>query len=406
MGLSIHAQILLTAFVTAVIMGAVLNKTNFCTTGAVCDWVTSGSTGRMRAWLLAIAVSMGGLGMLEATGVVSLPLDTFPPYRTSDFAWLRFILGGAMFGVGMTLGSGCAYRTLIRIGGGNIKSIVVLAAVSLGAYAMLWTDFFNDYFLVWISPTIIDLTNHNMNSQDLAGMLGGVAGAEDVGGLRAVLGLLLAAMLLFYVFKSRDFRTSWDNIISGLGLGLAITVGWYLTAGSFAEWQEFAIFSEQPPSRVAVQSYTFIGPTGDSVRYLRDPGNFSLINFGIMAMVGVITGSFIYSLFTKGFHIEWFVSGKDFLSHVIGGGLMGVGGVLAMGCTIGQGVTGISTMALGSILAFVSIVFFCALTLKVQYGMMEGRGFFQALYQALVELRLVPTGKRIAYSLSKLKPKY
>jgi uncharacterized membrane protein YedE/YeeE len=124
----------------------------------------------------------------------------------------------------------------------------------------------------------------------------------------------------------------------------------------------------------------------------------------MMAMVGVISGSFIYSLFAKGFRIEWFVSGKDFLTHVTGGGLMGFGGVLAMGCTIGQGITGISTMALGSILAFISIVFFSALTLKVQYGMMEGRGFFQALHQALAELRLAPTGKRAAYSLS--KPKY
>ena len=139
-----------------------------------------------------------------------------------------------------------------------------------------------------------------------------------------------------------------------------------------------------------VQSFTFISPMGDSVRYLLSPSNLMLVNFGVMALTGVIVGSFLYSVLFRKFRIEWFASGSDFVNHAVGGVLMGIGGVLSMGCTIGQAVTGISTLALGSILTFVAIVFGSALTMKVQYYQMDEQGFFSALRSALADLRLLP----------------
>ena len=395
MEFTIHNQVLGLVFLIAVVMGAVANKTNFCTMGAVSDWVNMGDTGRLRAWLLAIAVAMLGVLLLEGSGTLTLPSDTFPPYRTATFAWLRYALGGVMFGVGMTLGSGCGNKTFVRLGGGNLKSLVVLAIASVAAYYMLWGDikgagFFDVVFNSWIAPTNIDLGAHGIASQELGAIVAGLTGA-DAASLHYVIGGIFVLGLLFFVFKSADFRTSFDNILGGLVIGLAVIAGWYITGGTMgAAWKDYAEMATDIPSRVNVQSYTFISPMGDSVRYLLNPTNLTLVNFGIMAVSGVIVGSLLYSLIARKFRVEWFASSKDFVAHAFGAVLMGTGGVLSMGCTIGQGVTGVSTLALGSILTFASIVFGSALTMKVQYYLMDEQGFFGALRSSLADLRLMP----------------
>ena len=395
MEFTVHNQVLLTVFITAIVMGAVVNKTNFCTMGAVSDWVNMGDTGRLRAWMLAIAVAMGGVLVLEVAGLISLPTNgTFPPYRTGNFAWLRYLLGGVMFGIGMTLGSGCGNKTLIRIGGGNLKSLVVLAIASGAAYLMLWTNFFNTVFMSWMGPTIIDLPAHGINSQELGALLGGIGGMQDTSALHLIIGVAAVVALLVFIFKSSDFRENRDNVLAGLVVGAAVIIGWYVTGGSIGKaWMEWADFADIRPSRIAVQSYTFISPMGDSVRYLMEPGNFSLINFGITALAGVIVGSFLWALISRSFRIEWFVNGSDFWNHAVGGVLMGIGGVLSMGCTIGQGITGVSTLALGSILTLVAIVFGSALTMKVQFNMMDEQSFLQAMRSSLADMRLMPAIK-------------
>jgi len=391
MEFTIHNEVLSIIFVTALIMGAVVNRTNFCTMGAVSDWVNMGDKGRFRAWLLAIAVAMAGVLIMEAMGVLTIPSNSFPPYRTANFAWIRYLLGGFMFGIGMTLGSGCGNKTLIRLGAGNLKSGVVLILIALSAYLMLWTNFFNNVFLVWMGPTSIDLAARGISSQELATVVGGLFGAQSSATLHMVLGAILVLALLAFIFKSADFRSNRDNVMAGIVVGAAILVGWYVTGGHLGkEWFDWADFAEVRPSRVAVQSYTFISPTGDAVRYLQHPGDFSLINFGIVALVGVIAGSFLYSVITRSFRIEWFANGKDFANHAVGGVLMGIGGVLGMGCTIGQGITGVSTLAIGSVLTLVSIIFGSALTMKVQFNMLDEQGFFQALRSSLADMRLLP----------------
>lgn len=395
MEFTIHHQVLGLVFLIAVILGAVANKTNFCTMGAVSDWVNIGDTGRMRAWLFAMAVALFGVLAMEGAGVLALPPDTFPPYRTANFAWLRYVLGGVLFGIGMTLGSGCGNKTLVRIGGGNVKSVMVLVIASIGAYLMLWGDikgegFFEVVFNSWMAPTAIDLTAHGIASQELSAVVAGVSGATGAN-LHFILGAILVALLLIFIFKSADFRNSFDNILGGLVVGLAVIAGWYVTGGPLgAAWKEYAELATEIPSRVSVQSYTFISPMGDAVRYLMTPSNFTLINFGVVALGGVIVGSFLYALLFRKFRIEWFASGKDFVSHAVGGALMGIGGVLSMGCTIGQAVTGVSTLAIGSILTFLAIVFGSALTMKVQYYLMDEQGFLGALRSAFADMHLLP----------------
>ncbi len=365
MEFTIHNQVLTTVFVVAIVMGAVANKTNFCTMGAVSDWVNMGDTGRLRAWLLAMAVAMLGVAAMAGMGLASIGNSTFPPYRTPNFAWLRYLLGGLMFGVGMTLGSGCGNKTLVRIGGGNLKSLVVLVIAAICAYLMLWTEFYAQVFNSWIAATTVDLGKSGMQSQAVSEFFG--AGAAPQIATGAVIGLALAGL----AFASKEFRGSFDNILAGLVIGLAVVIGWYLTAGPMGvAWKEWAEMADSVPSRVEVQSFTFISPMGDSVRYLMSPGNFALINFGVTALAGVILGSFLYALLSGNFRFEWFATGGDFLNHAIGAALMGIGGVLSMGCTIGQAITGVSTLAMGSFLTFFAIVAGAATTMKIQYWRM------------------------------------
>ncbi len=368
---TIHIQVLSAIFVIAVILGAVTNKTNFCAMGAVSDWVNIGDTGRMRAWVFSMAVALAGVATLEGAGVIDLSGVTFPPYRTANFAWIRYLVGGLMFGIGMTLASGCGNKTLVRIGGGNLKSLVALVIAAICAYLMLWTPVFEKGFFPWIAATTINLQQYGVANQEVGTVLSGMFGLPMSKGLNVALAGVVVVGLLAFAFKSEDFRGSRDNMLGGAVIGLAIVAAWWITGGSIGQsWKEYAEMSTVIPSRVQTQSYTFISPMGDSVRYLMAPGNLSLINFGIVALAGVIVGSFLYALLSRQFRVEWFASWKDFGNHALGGVLMGVGGVLAMGCTVGQAITGISTLAIGSILAFFAIVIGASGTMKYQYWRM------------------------------------
>jgi hypothetical protein len=371
MEFSIHLQILLAVFTIAAIMGAVANKTHFCTMGAVSDWINIGDTGRMRAWVFAMAVALVGVLALEAAGSINLYAETFPPYRTANFAWLRYLVGGLLFGIGMTLGSGCGNKTLVRVGSGNLKSLTVLVIASIAAYFMLWSSLFEKAFMPWVSPTTVSLAHYGVPNQELSAVMAAMFGLQSAAWFHLFVGALVAVGMLLFVFRSVDFLGNRDNILGGAVVGLAVVAGWWITGGPWGrQWKEFAEMAIEVPSRVQVQSYTFVSPMGDTARYLLDPGNLLLINFGVMALAGVIIGSFVYALSTRTFRIEWFASRSDFARHAAGGALMGVGGVLSMGCTVGQAISGVSTLAIGSILTFLAIVIGSAGTMKFQYWRM------------------------------------
>ena len=369
MQFTIHHGVLGLAFLMALVMGAVTGRTHFCTMGGVSDWLVMGSTERMRAWLLAAAVATLGVLGLEASGAIVLPLDSFPPYRTENFAWPRYVLGGLMFGAGMTLAGGCANRVLVRIGGGNLKSVVVVVVAGLAAYAMMWTDFFGLFFLSWIEPVSLHLARSGIPSQELGALVSAGKGGAVA---HYAIGAALSLGALGFALASPDFRRNRGLLASGLVVGLAVMGGWWVTGGTLGKaWKEYADFASTVPSRVAVQSFTFVSPLGDAARYLMSPGNLSLLNFGILAMLGVMTGSFLQGLAGRSLRLEWFASWGDFGAHILGALLMGVGGVLSMGCTIGQAVTGVSTLALGSFLTFASIVLGAAGAIQARMKLLD-----------------------------------
>jgi len=406
-----QSSFLWAAFGIALVMGAVVNKTNFCTMGAVSDLVNIGDSGRFRAWLLAIAIALLGVTLLEPLGLVS-PNGSFPPYRGGELLWSENITGGLMFGIGMTLASGCGNKCLIRIGGGNIKSIMVMLIIGVIAYFMVSPfpgsdkTLFSLLFYDWIRPLSVNLGA----SQDLGALLGGKSAATA----RMVIGGGLGGLLLLFVFKSADFRSSLDNILGGLVVGLAIVAAWYVTTnitidadgemlslgGYYEEWAMLADSDEGKPEQgrpLSPQSFTFINPMGQTVGYASGGFNRNLLTFGVMAFLGVIAGSLLWSLLSRSFRFEWFRSVGDFANHLVGAILMGFGGTLAMGCTIGQGITGISTLAVGSFITFVAIVFGSALTMKIQYYKLvyeEEAGLFKALVASLADFHMLPNSLR------------
>lgn len=396
MEFSVHHLVLLLIFAVALVLGAVMHKTRFCTMGGVSDWVNMGHKGRLGAWFFAIALATGGVLILEAMDVVAVQnktLGAFPPYRTAQFAWLRYLVGGLLFGVGMTLAGGCGSRTVVRVGSGSLKSLLVLIVGGLSAYAMLWTDLYQKLFMVWITPTTVNLARWGVPSQELGAIISGFSGLASAGAMHYVFGAVLAALVLTLVLRSRDFRQDGNNLFAGVVVGLAVIAGWTLTGGPLSEaWGEYALLATEPPIRVAAQSFTFISPMGDAVNLLLNP-KFSLLSFGVVSMLGVIAGSFVYAVLVKKFRIEWFASMGDFVNHVIGGVLIGVGGVLAMGCTIGQGVTGVSTLALGSMLALGAMILGAAFTIKFEYYRLDGASFLRALRLSASDLRLLPKPK-------------
>ncbi len=407
-----HQALLLGAFLIALVMGAVVNKTNFCTMGAVSDFVNMGDTGRLRAWLFAIAMAVLGVSALEYVGLVN-PDQAFPPYRGSLLLFAENVLGGLLFGIGMTLASGCGNKTLIRIGGGNLKSIVVFAIIAVIAYYMINPFPDSDQTLMsvlfydWIRPLSVDMGG----AQDLGTVL---AGEENAVMGRLVIGLLLGVALLVFALKSSEFRGNRDHLLGGLVVGLAVLAAWYVSSNIFVDadgemvslgeyyeqWDMLADSDEGKPAAgrpLSPQSYTFINPMGQTFGYVTSGLQSSLLTFGVVAVFGVVLGSLLYALLSRSFRIEWFSSLSDVRNHVIGAVLMGFGGVLGMGCTIGQAITGVSTLAIGSMLTFGAIFLGSALTMKVQYYKMvyeDEATFFKALITGLVDLKLLPSGMR------------
>lgn len=397
MELEITTQVILLGGVMALVLGVVVSKTNFCTMGAVSDWINMGDTGRMRSWFLAMAVAILGVAAFEFLSVLDAGTSRVP-YRGSLFFWPRYILGGLMFGVGMTLASGCGNKNLIRVGGGNLKSIMVILVAGVMAYVMTRTDFYGLVFHSWMAPISPDLSSVGIDDQSLGVVLGYLLRVGEPEKLNLYVGALLGLGLLFVVFRSKAFRSSLDLVLGGVVVGLVILGGWYVTGGPMGqEWMEAVEFMDEPPPSTGTQSYTFINPMGETLVFLSSPFDTSLITFGVSALMGVIFGSFLYALLTRSFRIEWFVDFRDFISHLIGAVLMGIGGVLALGCTIGQGVTGVSTLAIGSFVAMGSIILGSALTMKVQYYKLvyeEEATFGKALVTGMVELHLLPKSMR------------
>lgn len=373
MQLDLYTQVLLWGFSLAVVLGAVANKTNFCSMGGVSDWINFGDKNRLRSWILAMAVAVLGISFLEYLGMIDMSLTTSnetsnPPYRTPTFVWLRNVVGGFLFGIGMTLTSGCGHKTMVRLGGGNMKSVVVLIVMSMAASIMIFTSFDYLVFLQWMMPLSIDFTEFGVSGQDLGSVIVGLSGLDAQPIVWFLAALAVGLAMLIWVMKAADFRANRELLSAGLIVGLLVVMIWYLTAGSIGQaLLEELDFMDQRPYAAGAQSFSFIAPAAHIAQYIYQGFSPVYLSFGIVLVVGVVVGSFLYTLIVRKLRLEWFASWSDFFNHVIGATLMGVGGILGMGCTIGQGITGVATLALGSFVTVIAIIAGSAGTMKYQY---------------------------------------
>jgi len=356
------------AFALAFVFGAVGAKTNFCTMGAVSDWVNMGDKGRLRMWLVAIAVAILGSNALHLAGVVDLAKSI---YQVPNFAWLSYLVGGFLFGVGMTLGSGCGAKTLIRIGGGNLKSVIVFVFLGIAAYMTL-RGLFGAFRVAALDSVSFTLAG----GQDLPSLLARLAGGEKKTWI-LVLSLAVAGAFLAYAYASKEFRGNFDYTLGGVVTGLVVVGGWYVSGkvGYLAEHPETMQEAFVATNTGRMESFSFVAPMAFSLEYLMLwTDKTKIVTYGIASAAGVIAGSAAYALATKSFRWEGFRDAEDTANHMVGGILMGFGGVTALGCTIGQGITGFSTLALGSILTFAALIAGSAATMKWQYWRMMREG--------------------------------
>lgn len=351
-------------FALGLIFGAVAHKTNFCAMGAVSDLVNMGHWNRMRMWLLAIAVGVLGAGALAATGSVDL---TQSFYTGERLTWLSHVVGGLLFGAGMTLASGCGSRNLVRLGGGNLKSFIVVLMLAATAYMTMKGA------LAPLRVQVLDsVALHLPSGQDLPRLVSAGLGVDPTT-LRWLLPALVFAALFAFVVAGRDFRPDRDAWLGGTVVGATIVGGWYVSGhlGHLLEHPDtleevyVATNSRRP------ESLTYVGP----VAYTLELGllwtDASLkLTFGIATVLGTLAGSFLYAIASRNFRWEGFGSPADLGNHLLGGLLMGFGGVTAVGCTIGQGISGFSTLAIGSILTFAALVAGAAATMKFLYWRM------------------------------------
>jgi hypothetical protein len=307
--------------------------------GALSDLILMGDRRRLRAWVLAMAVAMLGSQALQATGLVNLGKSI---YVGGSIAWAGAILGGLMFGFGMTLAGGCGAKTLVRLGGGNLKSLVVALVIGLFA-TMTLRGLLAVERIAMEQATAIAPVRLGAADQSLPALLA-AAGLPE-GFARPLVVALLAGAALFWCLKDAAFRASRGKVAGALVIGLAIPTGWAITG----------ILGADDFDPVQLASFSFIAPLGDGLMYLMTYTG-STINFGIAAVGGVVTGSFLSARLSGTFAVEGFADTADMKRHLAGAILMGTGGILSMGCTIGQGLTGLSTLSLTSVLAVGGII--------------------------------------------------
>lgn len=344
----LHARVLWAAFGVSMVFGWVAQKTHFCTMGAISDIVNMGNWTRMRMWVLAVAVAMLGFYGMGALGWIDLS-RTF--YISTRIIWLSALVGGALFGFGMVLASGCGSKTLVRIGGGSLKALVVFFIMGVSAFATLRG------ITAVLRVNTVDTVAWDAPAGSLPALVSHLTGSVS-SNLGLVVALLVGGAMLCWVLSSRSFWTL-DHLLAGVGVGASVVAMWWVTGylGYVPEHPETLESVYLATSSGLMESLTFTAPMAYTLDWLQSYSDTSKrLTVGVVSVLGVVVGAFVYSMATRSFRWEGFRDTQDTALHIVGAVLMGIGGVTAMGCTVGQGLSGLSTLSLVSVIAVTGIV--------------------------------------------------
>ncbi|MGJ5034446.1 YeeE/YedE family protein [Bradyrhizobium sp. HKCCYLRH3059] len=315
------------------VYGVVGLLSGFCMMSSLRGWWADGDRRLVRTYALAMGIAIIATQLLAANGAVDLGKSI---YLQPTFSVPLMLLGGVLFGYGMVLANGCGSRALVLLGRGNLRSLVVVTVLAIAAEMTLKG---------LIAPLRIAL----MQGSQTAATATSLPAVLSVGGLHGAAARLLPALglggaLIVFALAHAPFRRAPGQMFAGLVVGLLIAAGWFATGTLGAD--DF--------NPVPVASLTFVAPIADALQYIM-LSTGSTANFGIATVAGVLAGSLVTAVATRRFKLEGFHSPHHMLRSVGGAALMGIGGVMALGCSVGQGLTGLSTLALPSFVAIAGI---------------------------------------------------
>ncbi|MBX9588397.1 MAG: YeeE/YedE family protein [Hyphomonadaceae bacterium] len=334
-----HLALALGGLLIGFAFGAVIYRTNYCAMGALSDIHNFNDYRRFRAWLLAAAIALLGAQLLHTAGVVALERSM---YLGSSFNWFGYTVGGFVFGIGMVFAGGCPSRNLARAGGGDLRSVLTLLVLGLAAYMTIAG------LVAPVRSTIEGVTAFSLggSGQGVGDLLSALVRLPP-GSARWVATVLIVAAALAYCFHDDRFRTSPVHVLSGVGVGLMVVAGWAVTGLAYDDMATRPV----PPI-----SLTYIRPVGDTLQWLSLFTATPVPGFGVTSVFGALLGAFAAATVMGRFRLATFSDAGDTVRNLLGAAMMGVGGVMALGCTVGQAVTGVSTLAFGSFVTFGAMV--------------------------------------------------
>lgn len=346
---SIQTAVIVSGLLLGGLLGAIVQQSKFCIAAACHNIVTTYDLTQTRAYAMALFVAIPATQLLYQSGSVDISRSI---YIASPFTWLSYIVGGFIFGVGIVYGGGCASRILVRAGEGNLGGLVSVLAFILSSGATLWG------ITAMVRVNYFDKLTLDLKDQYLPHMIGGLPAWVPV--------LVIEAVLLIFMLRGPK-DSEWRGLkwpLAGAAIGVIVALAWWVNGAAFKAMpnvDSFAFTGPDDPTLLQAwrpKSLTFALADAETFRYII-LWTGETINFAVATVLGVIAGSLVSALISGTFN--WVAPPlQQFKYNLAGGLLMGFGAVLAMGCNIGQGLSGISTLSLGSILTM-SFIFIGAI---------------------------------------------
>lgn len=323
-----------------IMLGLAARMGRFCTLGAIEDYLYGNSQTRLRMWGLSIGIAMFAVFGSMATGL-------FDPTRTAYLSqhWnpLNSIIGGVMFGYGMALSGNCGYGALARLGGGDLRSFVIVLVAGISAFVVMSGPL--AVVRVMIFP-VVEITDQAIPS--IAYLL-----ADALPLSVSMIGLAIAVLITLATLSGDQFHREGKAIFWSIVVGVAIASGW---AGT--QW-----IADHGFASADIRSHTFVAPVGDSIIYAMN-GSALGLNFAIGSVAGVLAGAFLGSMVKGHFRWEACEDPRELRRQIIGAAIMGVGAILAFGCSVGQGITAFSLLAYSGPVTFAAIFLGARIGLK------------------------------------------
>lgn len=316
--------------------GVIAQRKQFCFSGGIKDLILFKHTRRTASLIVAITTA------ILFTQLISYmyEIDLMQTKYYLNINYLFIVIGGLMFGYGMMVSDGCSSRHLIKFAQGDKESLYIL--ISLGLFSFLTYLAISTYYDYIYSNEIIKFLTADTTFQ--------------------IPLLLVAGVLIYILYLSLKKCMNFFQVLDGFAIGLLISFVWFATA----------FFKEELFIDISAQSLSFVYPLGKIIEYVQSGFNASYLIFPVLTVIGVLVGAFISSLFNKQYSKKLMCDSSQqnppsLFQKLIGGAFMGVGGILAIGCTVGQGLSGISTLSFASLLAIGSIYSSAYLTAKYMH---------------------------------------